>query len=67
MPFVSFNKETGVVTGYQELPEDRCCLTVSDETGTGEISTGQLERVKECRAEGVALEFKNGRLYEVSQ
>ncbi len=67
MPFVSFNKENGRVTGYQELPEDQCYLLETEETGTGEISTGQLERVKECRAEGVALEFKNGRLYEVTQ
>ncbi|WP_297531105.1 hypothetical protein [Thalassolituus sp.] len=67
MAFVSFEKETGIVTGYQELPEDRCYLPETEEKGTGEISTGQLERVKECRADGVALEFKNGRLYEVTQ
>ncbi|SIS97881.1 hypothetical protein SAMN05421686_10726 [Thalassolituus maritimus] len=67
MAFVSFDKKTGIVTGYQELPEDQCYLLETEETGTGEISTGQLERVKECRAEGVALEFKSGRLYEVSE
>lgn len=67
MAFVSFDKETGRVTGYQELPKDQCYLLETEETGTSEISTGQLERVKECQAEGVSLEFKNGRLYEVSE
>lgn len=67
MAFVSFDKETGRVTGHQELPKDQCYLPETEEAGAGAISTGQLERVKECQAEGVALEFKNGRLYEVSQ
>ncbi len=67
MAFVSFNKGTGKVTGYQEFPSDRCCLPETDDTGTGVISAGQLERVKECQATGVELEFKGGRLYEVSE
>lgn len=63
MAFVSYEKDTGVVSGFQEFPVDRCLLVESESVGVANISDGQLERVKECAAEGVTLEYKNGRLY----
>lgn len=63
MAYVSYEKKTGVVNGFQEFPIDRCLLVESEIVGVAEISEGQLERVKECAAEGVTLEYKNGRLY----
>ena len=63
MAFVAYKKDSGVVVGCQEFPIDRCLLVESVSVGVAEISEGQLERVKECAAEGVTLEYKNGRLY----
>ena len=63
MAFVSYEKSTGIVNGFQEFPVNRCLLVESEFVGVANISEGQLERVKECAAEGVTLEYKNGRLY----
>lgn len=67
MPFVAYRKNDRRVIGYQSIPLDVCCLLDTEEVGTGEISAGQMERVTDAETDGISLEFKNGRLYEVSE